>query len=146
MDRYWDPLVAWVGGPRSAAEDAVQSAFIKLAAESSAPENIVAWLFTVTRRIAINDHRASSRRRSRETLAASLNPESDSSFAEVFEIREILDRLEARQRQVVVGRVWGELSFDEIATLMNESKATVWRVYQQGIEQLRKVYVESKHE
>ena len=56
LDRYWPVLVAWVAGTRDDAEDIVQSAFIKLAAEDPAPINCAAWLFTVTKRLAMNEH------------------------------------------------------------------------------------------
>lgn len=55
LDDYWTTLVEWVGGARDGAEDVVQSAFIKLASEDPPPENPVAWLFTISKRLAINE-------------------------------------------------------------------------------------------
>jgi len=66
LDRYWPVLVAWVGGARDEAEDIVQSAFIKLAAEDPTPINCAAWLFTVTKRLAINERLSRNKRRLRE--------------------------------------------------------------------------------
>lgn len=55
LDGYWAILVEWVGGDRDGAEDVVQSAFIKLAFEEPKPVNCVAWLFKVSKRLAINE-------------------------------------------------------------------------------------------
>lgn len=69
LDGYWAVLVAWTGSSREGTEDIVQSAFIKLATEDPVPSNCVAWLFTVTRRLAINEQVSRSKRRSRELRA-----------------------------------------------------------------------------
>jgi len=75
LDRDWPVLVQWVGGARDGAEDAVQAAFIKLAAEDPTPANCVAWLFTVSKRLAINDQVSRTNRRRRETQAGKQNRE-----------------------------------------------------------------------
>ena len=68
LENYWTTLVEWVGGARDGAEDVVQSAFIKLASEDPPPENPVAWLFTISKRLAINEQLSQTKRRSRESL------------------------------------------------------------------------------
>ena len=103
LDRYWAPLVAWIGGSHQEAEDIVQSAFIRLAAESPAPGNCVAWLFAVTRRLSINERVSQSKRRSRESLVVSERAEKDLSEGDSgdLELRDLLNTLEARERDVV---------------------------------------------
>ncbi len=148
LDRYWAPLVAWVGGSHQGAEDTVQSAFIKLAAEDPAPGNCVAWLFAVTRRLSINERVSQSKRRSRESMVASQKSEiaDSSSNSGDLELQDLLNTLEEREREVVIARIWGGLAFDEIATVFGDSKATMWRVYQSGICKLREAYKEDSHE
>ena len=142
LDRYWPVLVAWVAGTRDDAEDIVQSAFIKLAAEDPAPINCAAWLFTVTKRLAMNEHLSRNKRRLREAEVASqrLKPVCSQKRSTALELEDLLSKLEKREREVVIARIWGGLTFDEIASVIGESKATVWRVYQSGIEALRDLY------
>ena len=139
LDRYWSVLVHWIGGAHDEAEDIVQSAFIKLAIEDPSPNNCVAWLFTVTKRLAINERLSSRKRHQRESQFAMQKPASvcPQPHATELELQELLSVLDEREREIVVARIWGELTFDEIATVCGQSKATVWRVYQTGIARLR---------
>jgi RNA polymerase sigma factor (sigma-70 family) len=142
LDRYWAVLVAWVGSSREGTDDVVQSAFIKLSMEDPAPSNCAAWLFTVTKRLAINESLSRSKRRSRESLVASQKTEIDGSGGDSneFELLDLLNTLSSHEREVVIARIWGGLSFDQIASVFGEPKATVWRVYQSGINRLRESY------
>lgn len=148
LNRYWTPLVAWIGGSHQEAEDTVQSAFIRLAAEDPAPCNCVAWLFAVTRRLSINERVSQLKRRSRESLVASQKAEMDVSPGSSgdLELRDLLNTLDEREREIVIARIWGGLAFAQIASVFGESKATVWRVYQSGISKLRAAYEEDTHE
>lgn len=142
LDRYWPVLVAWIGGPRDEAEDAVQAAFIKLSTEDPMPENCRAWLFTVTKRIATNERIARRKRTVREQEAVLKRPISDDRQPQCDrqDVHGLLAELDERQREIVVAKIWGELTFEEIAALVGESKATVWRTYQAGIAILRNMY------
>ena len=145
LDGYWAILVEWVGGARDGAEDVVQLAFIKLASEKPQPINCVAWLFTVSKRLAINDQVSRTKRRLRESRRGSQGTESiDLSVG--IEMRELLGNLENREREIVIARIWGELTFDEIGAACGDSKATIWRSYQSGILKLKKAYGEFANE
>lgn len=139
LDRYWPVLVTWLGGMREEAEDCVQGAFIKLASEDPVPTHCVAWLFAVSRRLAINARISQSKRRIRESRVAAWRSEQEMSAnaGDSVELREVLAKLNHRDRELVVARIWGELSFEELAELLGESKATVWREYQSAIVRLR---------
>src|SRR5947209_5205108 len=56
----------WCDAP----EDVVQEAFIKLAAQHTAPDNFAAWLYHVVRNGALTAARAAKRRRQYESAAA----------------------------------------------------------------------------
>lgn len=144
LDRYWAALVLWVGG-RDGSEDVVQSAFIRLATEEPTPENCVAWLFTVSKRLAINDQLSQSKRRLRELNSGKPNSQV-SDATQGLEIRDMLSQLELREREIVLARIWGGLTFDEIAAACGDSKATIWRTYQGGIAKLKAVYGELANE
>ena len=142
IDQHWGPLLAWVGAQDEAAEDIVQRAFIALATEAIVPENPVAWLYTTTRNLRINEHIQRQRRSRRESDVA--RPESvrgNLGFsAEALELLQMLEKLSSQQREVVVARLWGGLSFEEIAGTLQTSRATAWRHYQSALEQLRSLY------
>ncbi len=142
LDQYWATLVAWVGWEHPFAEDVVQSAFIKLAAQSPPPTDCPAWLFQVSRRLALNELKATQRRKRREQIAGELRSanSSGSSDLDVEELRQLLQQLEEPSRRIVVARIWGELTFDQIATALELPKATVWRMYQLAIQQLQSHY------
>ena len=143
LDDYWPTLVEWVGGARDGAEDVVQSAFIKLASEDPPPGNPVAWLFTVSKRLAINEQLSQTKRRLRESRVGRNRVESTDSVP-AFEMRDLLCSLDEREREIVIARIWGGLTFDEIAMACADSKATIWRSYQSGIAKLKNAYGELK--
>lgn len=145
LDRYWPVLVQWIGGSRDGAEDIVQAAFIKLAAEEPPPANCVAWLFTVTKRLAINERVSQAKRRTRETRFGTQNNQSPQTSDEL-ELRDLLNILDDREREIVIAKIWGELTFDQIATVCGDSKASVWRIYQLGISKLKEAYRECSDE
>ena len=145
LDRYWPVLVKWIGGAREGAEDIVQVAFIKLAAEEPEPTNCVAWLFTVTKRLAINENISHSKRRTRESHAGTQKTQNVDSPDEL-ELQDLLNILEEREREIVIAKIWGELTFDQIGSLSGDSKASVWRIYQSGISKLREAYRECSDE
>ncbi len=145
LDRYWSVLVEWIGGGRDGAEDIVQAAFIKLAAQEPPPANCVAWLFTVTKRLAINERVSQTKRRSRESQVGTQRVECIDTSDEL-ELRDLLNTLENREREFVIARIWGELTFDQIGSIYGDSKASIWRTYQSGISKLRKAYRECSDE
>ena len=145
LDDYWPILVQWVGGTRDGAEDVVQSAFIKLASEEPPPGNPVAWLFKVSKRLAINEQLSRTKRRLRESRVGSHQAESIDRVSG-FEMQDLLCSLDEREREIVIARIWGGLTFDEIAVARADSKATIWRSYQSGISKLKIAYGELQDE
>lgn len=138
LDQYWGTMVAWVGWEHSFAEDVVQAAFIKLAAQSPPPTDCPAWLFQVSRRLALNELKANQRRRQREQIATDLRQTDNSaSTMDLEALRATLEQLSPQDRQIVVARIWGALTFDQIAATVELPKATVWRMYTSAIQQLR---------
>lgn len=142
IDRYWAVLVHWVGTSELDAEDIVQVAFVKLAALEPPPQDCVAWLFAVARRLAINSHLSKSRRKKHEMQAVQQAYDRcrAGQTLEAAELREQLDKLESPEREVVVAHIWGQLTFDQIAEATGSSKATAWRAYQAAIKKLQSYY------
>jgi RNA polymerase sigma factor (sigma-70 family) len=120
-------------------EDLVQEAFVKLAQESPPPLRVLPWLYRVVRNAALSTGRAAARRRRREGAASV--PEAW--FAAVDEQLDAHDAsrhlagLALELREVIVARIWGGLTFEEIAQLVGCSLATAHRRYLAGLTELR---------
>src|SRR5262249_44298183 len=125
-------------------EDVVQEAFLKLAGQGGLPDKPAAWLFRGVRKGAINASTAPRARRRPESGAAegrtwfpaerhaphpdALDPES--ATAE-------LQALPLEQREVIVGHLWGGLTFEQIAQITGISSSTAHRQYCAGLSTLR---------
>jgi RNA polymerase sigma-70 factor (ECF subfamily) len=141
IDSHWNPLVAWVGSAPDA-EDIVQQAFVALAGLSQEPDNPRAWLYRAAKNRAINAHKSSMRRAARQKLASKSESVTTpvSSMAETDELRSFLAQLSQEQREIVAAKIWGQLTFEEIASMQGIAKATAWRTYNAAIETLRNIY------
>lgn len=127
----------WTESP----EDSVQEAFIVLARQEEAPRNMTAWLYRVVRNRAISSLRSAGRRRRRETVAAELSaawfaPEKDGDFDREA-VAEALCSLNEEQREAIIARLWGGLSFEQIAEATGSSVSTSFRRYKTGLNRLR---------
>lgn len=120
-------------------EDVVQEAFLALARQKAVPERPVAWLHRAVRNAAIDASRRWKRRRNREEQAA--EPEAWFATADdALDARraaELLAELDEETREVLVARIWGGLTFDEICRLQGGSLTTIHRRYHAGLARLQ---------
>jgi RNA polymerase sigma factor (sigma-70 family) len=133
------------------AADVVQEAFLQLVRRVQAndpPKNVVAWLYRVVRNELITQYHASQRARAREERVAAERPEwfepALDTRLDAMRAAELLHTLPVEQRETVVARIWGGLSFDEIADLTRTSRSTAHRRYLTAIETLRQGLCESE--
>ena len=138
------------------AEDVVQSALVKswrfLANTSSAersshdPEAHRGLIFTNIRRCAIDLGRSHQRRKRRDDhLAEQLNAETRTQAAwfelpdddEIRQLQVALAKIPFKFREVITLKIWGELTFAEIADSLGLSPNTVASRYRYGLEKLR---------
>lgn len=146
-------LLAWVLDRHAAAlelfarqwcdcpDDVVQEALIELARQSRAPDDVVCWLYRVVRNRAISAGRSSRRRRDRESTASPACEWFACSPDDALDARaaaEALAALPREQREVVVARLWGGLTFAEIGRLIGASDSAAHRRYEAALEELRK--------
>jgi RNA polymerase sigma-70 factor (ECF subfamily) len=137
--RHAAPLLLYARQWPGLAEDVVQEAFVKLAQQDPPPQQPLAWLYRVVRNGALAAGRQGARRRQREEQAST--PEAW--FARVDEridarvAVQALAQLPLEQREVIVARLWGGLTFEEIAPLAGCSLATAQRRYQVGLRALQ---------
>lgn len=128
----------------SAAEDCVQEAFIRLAAQEPAPDEPAAWLLKVVRNAALDAVRDQNRRSAREATAVSfrsawLEPADPTSLdnPSADEIQNALKNLDDVTRDIVVAHLWNNMTFRQIAEAFELSHATAHRKYEAGISELR---------
>src|SRR5579872_904269 len=118
MDTHGPPLILYARQWCNTPDDVVQEAFLKLAALRQPLREPVAWLYQVVRHAAIDSGKTARRRQQRETIVARpirwfVEREVDGLDAEAAVAA--LQRLPIEQREVIVARLWGGLSFEEIA-------------------------------
>lgn len=145
--RLWDDhgaaLVLYAQQLCDTPEDIVQEAFLLLVRQGGVLENPVGWLYRVVRNRALNAARTSDRRARREAEIAAhadgwFEAASDDKF-DAAEATVALQSLSMDQREVVVARLWGGHSFEQVSQLTGMSLSTVYRCYQRGIAALREM-------
>jgi len=127
----------WTSSP----EDCVQEAFLRLVRERQMPDSPLAWLYRVVRNRAISLRRSQARRRRRESFVATQRPmwcpSPRWSAAEMEDLASALRDIADDVREVVIARIWGGLSFEQIAAVVETSTSTAHRRYEAGLKQLR---------
>ena len=144
--RQWLPDV-------SDAEDVVQEAFVRFWRKYESPrEEHAGLLFAAVRSVALDLIRRETRRRRRETVASE-NGFCTSGQAEAspfFEgadlaVEGALNQLPAEQREVLVLKIWGELTFAQIGTALEISPNTASSRYRYSLGALRKLLHSTCH-
>jgi RNA polymerase sigma-70 factor (ECF subfamily) len=126
------------------AEEAVQNGFVRIW-RSRGADAPVALLFAAVKRAAQDLQRAGARRAAREAKAAEAMYEPDSVFARNGHdpdrarlIEEALRELPEEQREVVILKLWGDLTFKEIADSLEIPQNTAASRYRYALETLRR--------
>lgn len=141
LDDHAAALELYAAQWTESAADVVQEAFLRLAGQSPTPDRVLAWLYRVVRNGAISAVRSESRRQRHERNAGGrarpwfvydpVNPIAGD------EATAALQELPESWREVVVARIWGGLSFEEIGELIDVSSSTAHRRYEAALEKLR---------
>jgi RNA polymerase sigma-70 factor (ECF subfamily) len=138
FDEHASALVLYARQWCEAADDVVQEAFLSLARQRTAPDRVVPWLYRVVRNAALAAARGERRRRRREERAsggeswfATADDRIDARLAQT-----LLSELQPEIREVIVARLWGGLTFEEIARVQGCSLTTAHRRYQAGLARL----------
>jgi len=140
IDAYAAPLVLYARQWCDVPQDVVQDAFLKLVRQTRPPDDAPAWLYRVVRNGALDAAKMARRRHHRESTAARqarwfVEPQSDGLDAETAVAA--LQRLAPTEREVIVARHWGGLSFEQIAEVVGCSASTAFRRYTAGVDRLR---------
>ena len=124
------------------AEDIVQEAFVRFWRKQHPIENR-ALLFATVRSISLDLLRRDARRARREADAiADSEPAAAPQFDSISESQQQLaiavDRLPAEQREVLVMKIWNELTFADIASVLSISQNTAASRYRYALAALKK--------
>lgn len=141
IERHGSALVLYARGLCDCPDDVVQEAFLKLVGQTEMPDQPKAWLFRVVRNIAFNSIRSDVRRRKYEqTQKISRQSWFETRPEEQIELAEAVAALEALkpgEREIVVAKIWGQMTFEEIAGLTSMSAATAYRRYVAALKKLK---------
>jgi RNA polymerase sigma-70 factor (ECF subfamily) len=138
----------WLPGAADA-EDAVQDGFVRFWKVRHRAADATAYLFACVRRAALDRLRTDRRRTTREGRAA--RPESAEPLflaaAEQGErqaaIEAALERLPEEQRAVLVLKIWGGLTFPQIAAALEAPENTAASRYRYALAKLRDLLAEA---
>lgn len=137
------------------AEDIVQDAFVRFwrkqqgGGERAAPGSGVAnkgLLYATVRTVALDLLRKDARRARREATASedmeqTIEPQFDFDDGSQRELAAAIDRLPVEQREVLVMKIWNELTFAEIAAALTISQNTAASRYRYALAALKKNFV-----
>jgi len=119
------------------AEDVLQETFVALLKLESRPDEPEHYCLRTFRNRAMNHHRSLWRRLAREWESVRwFERRSDTSAAEEEAMRGLAE-LPSEQREVIVLKIWHEMTFEAIGRLFDISPNTVAGRYRYGLNKLR---------
>ncbi|GAB5402682.1 MAG: hypothetical protein Aurels2KO_09130 [Aureliella sp.] len=128
-------------------EDAVQEALLELVRQAELPDEPLAWLFQAVRwraiAIARREHRLQQRHeKAGQAQTAYFQPPASGDITNEIaadQIQASLKQLGEVDHAIVVAKIWGKQTFQQIADAMELSRSSVHRRYQQSIAQLQEL-------
>ncbi len=138
-DAYSHPLTLYARNwlSEDAAQDAVQGAFVRLMGQALAPRDAKAWLFRTVRNDAITRlRRRKCRTRHSQQLLQQQPPWFEShpdDLVDAQQAQAILMTLPEHQREVVLLRIWGQLSLKQIAHIIGSPVTTIHSRYKTAL-------------
>lgn len=127
-----------IAGEKSRAQDAVHHVFLKMI-ESGMLTRAVdrkAYLFASVRNALLNDAKVRQRNVPLEDEAVWFSPP-DRDYAAELSLRRALAALPENQREVTILHIWGELTFSQIAEVLEISSNTAASRYRYALAKLR---------
>ena len=131
----------WVQS-RADAEDIVQEAFVRIWRRQHSIQNR-GLLFAAVRSISLDLLRRDARRARREATAVleseqTIEPHFAGDDESQRALADAVDRFPVEQREVVVMKIWNELTFQEIGTALGISQNTAASRYRYALTNLKK--------
>jgi RNA polymerase sigma-70 factor, ECF subfamily len=153
-DHYFDAIYRFIYYKvfsREAAEDLTSDTFFKalkqLHSYHSNRGRFNSWLYQIARNTVIDYYRTKKENVSIDDIFDlghdERTPDQLDTLASLAKVEEYLKALPARQREIITLRLWEGKSFDEIATILGGTEASVKMAFSRSIRQLREVCGES---
>ena len=124
------------------APDVVQEAFVSLLQEPRDPDNVKAWLYRAVRNAAVSAMRSDRARVRRHeavaTLARSWFEARPDDLIDAAAAQRCMESLPPARREVIVLRIWSDMSFPEISQITGLAVSTVFDHYRNGLAVIRK--------
>lgn len=135
-----------IAGDRSRAQDAVHQVFLKLLERGDLRHALDprAYLFASVRNAVLNETKARHRDVVLDQDSAWFDPPAQD-FAAEANLRRALSALPSEQREVTVLHIWCELSFAQIAEVLDISLNTAASRYRYALAKLREVMCTEEH-
>ncbi|MBL9125532.1 MAG: sigma-70 family RNA polymerase sigma factor, partial [Planctomycetaceae bacterium] len=121
-------------------EDAVQECLLRLMREQPLPDRPVAWMYRAVRRRALTAARSAQRRRSHEQAASRNHEWFEASLADVVDAKAAaaaVAQLPSEEREIVILKLWGGMSFAEVGDLVGCSASAAHRRFGAALNRLR---------
>ena len=121
----------------------MQETFCKLFEQSAIPNQLGGWLFRVALNVARESHRKDRRRVAREqtTFRKVYHRDLPSQRIEQQDqqqaIQNAVMKLELEYREIVIARLWGDLTWPEVSILLQKPQTTLHRKFHEALELLR---------
>jgi RNA polymerase sigma factor (sigma-70 family) len=127
-----------ITGERAQAQDAVHQVFIKLIEDGNLRRAVdkKAYLFACVRNAVLNEAKIQNRNTALDPDSAWFDPP-DRDYTGELNLRRALAILPEDQRQIVVLHIWGELTFLQVAELLDISANTAASRYRYALAKLR---------
>jgi RNA polymerase sigma-70 factor (ECF subfamily) len=130
-----------LGLSHSEAEDVLQETFLALLQLAEPPKQPEHYCLRSFRNRALNYRRSLWRRIARETESQRWFERGEAETARERAAMRCLARLPQEQREVIVLRIWHQLTFEDIGQLLEQSPNTVAGRYRYGLRKLQKFLI-----
>lgn len=124
-------------------EDCIQDVVIKISKMESVPENWLPWLYRVVKNEAISLRRKSSRRQKHEQNAGRERQvwfcTTEEGEFDASDLSSALGQLEEMKREIITAKIWGGLTFEQIADAFDCSISTAYERFKSGLEELKRI-------
>jgi len=128
-----------------ASADVVQESFMRLLSQKRRPDDVRAWLFRTVRNAALNElrRRQTSMRHAHEIAACRPGwfQEHPGSAMDAQAAQQALQQLPPSQSELIVMRIWGHLTYEQMAQITGQAVSTVHEHYVAAIESLQRKMV-----
>ncbi len=119
----------------------MQEAFVRFSTQHPPPDNAKAWLFRVVRNGSLTAARSRRRRRVHEAAAGAnagkwFVPNAADAI-DAGEAAKAIEHLPPELREVIILRLWADLTFKDIGQLTQTSDSTAQRRYESALADLR---------